>query len=85
MIKINVSKILDIITSLILFNLLVKYSLDLKVIYPKYLVDLYPEPLFKIFLYFTLFFLANINITYAIYYFIFIVFLEFDNLLFNKN
>jgi len=85
MIKINVSKILEIIISLIIFNLLVKYSLDLKVIYPKYLVDLYSEPLFKIFLYFTLFCLANINITYAIYYFIFIVFLEFDNLLFNKN
>jgi hypothetical protein len=77
--------ILHSITLSIIIYVLLYYSLDFKVVYPKYLLELYSEPMFKILLYLSLFYLANINITYAIYYFIMIVFLEFDYLLFNKN
>tara|TARA_B110000259_G_scaffold88072_1_gene102393 strand:- start:1591 stop:1845 length:255 start_codon:yes stop_codon:yes gene_type:complete len=65
----------------VLFN----FSLDFKVVYPKLLLELYEEPLFKILLYILLYILSNINIKYAIIYFIFLIFLEFDFILFIKE
>ena len=83
--KFNKDDILEIFLLTLSIYVLLRYSLDFKVIYPKILLELYDEPMFKIVLYILLYILSTINIKYAIVFFIFLVFLEFDYILFIKE
>lgn len=83
--KFNKDNILEILLLTLSMYVLLRYSLDFKVIYPKILLELYEEPMFKIVLYILLYILSTINIKYAIVFFIFLVFLEFDYILFIKE
>jgi len=83
--KFNKDDILEIFLLTLSIYVLLRYSLDFKVIYPKILLELYEEPMFKIVLYILLYILSTINIKYAIVFFIFLVFLEFDYILFIKE
>lgn len=83
--KFNKDDILEIFLLTLSIYVLLRYSLDFKVIYPKILLELYEEPMFKIVLYILLYILSIINIKYAIVFFIFLVFLEFDYILFIKE
>jgi|TARA_B100000900_G_C20601418_1_gene725840 hypothetical protein len=83
--KFNKDNILEILLLTLSIYVLLRYSLDFKVIYPKILLELYEEPMFKIVLYILLYILSTINIKYAIVFFIFLVFLEFDYILFIKE
>jgi len=83
--KFNKDNILEILLLTLSIYVLLRYSLDFKVIYPKILLELYDEPMFKIVLYILLYILSTINIKYAIVFFIFLVFLEFDYILFIKE
>ena len=56
-----------------------------KMIEKEFLLELNEQYIFKIVLYLLLFMIANYNITYGILYFIFLLFLEFDNMLFMKE
>lgn len=83
--KLNKNDILEISLLTLSIYVLFRFSLDFKVIYPKFLLELYEEPMFKIVLYLLLYFLSTLNIKYAILYFIFLIFLEFDYILFIKE
>jgi len=83
--KLNKNDILEISLLTLSIYVLFRFSLDFKVIYPKFLLELYEEPMFKIVLYLLLYFLSTLNIKYAILYFIFLTFLEFDYILFIKE
>lgn len=83
--KFNKDDILEIFLLTLSIYVLLRYSLDFKVIYPKILLELYEEPMFKIVLYILLYILSTINIKYAIVFFIFLIFLEFDYILFIKE
>ena len=80
--KLNKNDILEISLLTLSIYVLFRFSLDFKVIYPKLLLELYEEPMFKIVLYLLLYILSTVNIKYAILYFIFLIFLEFDYILF---
>jgi hypothetical protein len=82
--KIDTKKYIDYILFILIIYVLIRYSLDFKVIYPEIILELNEQYIFKILLYLSLFIIANYNITYGILYFIFLVFLEFDNILFMK-
>lgn len=64
--------------------IILQYSLDLKIIYPNWLIEIYHEPIFKIFLLSLLYILSNIDIIYGIIYFIFYIFIEYDHKYFFK-
>jgi len=81
----NYKTVINNIIFLIVFYIIFRYSLDFKIIYPDFLLDLYDEPLFKFSLYLLLFILSNYNITYSIFFFIFLMFLEFDYMVFIKK
>jgi hypothetical protein len=83
--KLNKNDILEISLLTLSIYVLFRFSLDFKVIYPKLLLELYEEPMFKIVLYLLLYILSTVNIKYAILYFIFLIFLEFDYILFIKE
>jgi len=83
--KLNKNNILEISLLTLSIYVLLRFSLDFKVIYPKLLLELYEEPMFKIVLYLLLYILSTVNIKYAILYFIFLIFLEFDYILFIKE
>jgi len=83
--KLNKNDILEIFLLTLSIYVLFRFSLDFKVIYPKLLLELYEEPMFKIVLYLLLYILSTVNIKYAILYFIFLIFLEFDYILFIKE
>jgi len=83
--KLNKNDILEISLLTLSIYVLFRFSLDFKVIYPKLLLELYEEPMFKIILYLLLYILSTVNIKYAILYFIFLIFLEFDYILFIKE
>lgn len=83
--RLNKNDILEIFLLTLLIYVLFRFSLDFKVIYPKLLLELYEEPMFKIVLYLLLYILSTVNIKYAILYFIFLIFLEFDYILFIKE
>ena len=77
--------ILDKFILIIALYIVIRYSLDFKVVYPQIILEMYEETLFKMFLYLLLFIIMNYNLTYGILYFIFLMFLEFDNILFMKE
>ena len=81
----NIYDLLDLLLFIGVLYIIYKYSLDFKVIYPRYLLELYEEPLFKMILYILLYVISNYNIKYGVMYFIFLVFLEFDYILFVKK
>jgi len=83
--KLNKNNILEISLLTLSIYVLLRFSLDFKVIYPKLLLELYEEPMFKIVLYLLLYILSTVNIKYAILYFIFLIFFEFDYILFIKE
>lgn len=83
--KINYKEVFDNLLLIIIIYVLLRYSLDFKVIYPEFLLELNEYYIFKIFLYLLLFIISNYNITYGLLYFIFLLFLEFDNMLFMKE
>ena len=83
--KLNKNEILEILLFILSLYIIFRYSLDFKVIYPRILLELYEEPLFKIILYLVLYVISNYSIKYGIMYFIFLVFLEFDYILFIKE
>jgi hypothetical protein len=83
--KLNKNYILEISLLTLSIYVLLRFSLDFKVIYPKLLLELYEEPMFKIVLYLLLYILSTVNIKYAILYFIFLIFFEFDYILFIKE
>jgi len=83
--KFNFRKYTDYILFVLIIYILIRYSLDFKVIYPDIILELNEQYIFKILLYLSLFIIANYNITYGILYFIFLLFLEFDNMLFMKD
>ena len=83
--KLNKNDILEISLLTLSIYVLFRFSLDFKVIYPKLLLELYEEPMFKIVLYLLLYILSTVNIKYAILYFIFLIFFEFDYILFIKE
>lgn len=73
---------LDYMLLIVVLYIVIRYSLDFKVVYPEKLLELHEQYIFKILLYVSLFFITNYNLTYGLLYFIFLIFLEFDNLLF---
>ena len=81
----NIYDLLDLLLFTGVLYIIYKYSLDFKVIYPKYLLELYEEPLFKMLLYLLLFIVSNISQKYGVMFLIFLVFLEFDYILFVKK
>lgn len=83
--KFNFRKYTDYILFVLIIYILIRYSLDFKVIYPDIILELNEQYIFKILLYLSLFIIANYNTTYGILYFIFLLFLEFDNMLFMKD
>ena len=83
--KFNFRKYTDYILFVLIIYILIRYSLDFKVIYPDIILELNEQYIFKILLYLSLFIIDNYNITYGILYFIFLLFLEFDNMLFMKD
>lgn len=83
--KINYKEVFDNLLLIIIIYVLLRYSLDFKVIYPEFLLELNEYYIFKIFLYLLLFIISNYNVTYGLLYFIFLLFLEFDNMLFMKE
>lgn len=83
--NLNKNEILEILLFILTLYIIFRYSLDFKVIYPRFLLELYEEPLFKIILYLLLYIISNYSIKYGIMYFIFLIFLEFDYLLFIKE
>lgn len=76
---------LDKLVLIVLIYIIIRYSLDFKIIYPDFILDIYDEPLFKMILYVSLFVVANYNIFYGLLYFILLVFMEFDYRLFYKD
>ena len=83
--KFNFRKYTDYILFVLIIYILIRYSLDFKVIYPDIILELNEQYIFKILLYFSLFIISNYNLTYGLLYFIFLLFLEFDNMLFMKD
>ena len=81
----NIKKKLDYFLLILIIYILIRYSLDFKVIYPEIILELNEQYIFKILLYFSLFIISNYNLTYGLLYFIFLLFLEFDNMLFMKD
>ena len=69
----NIYEVLDLLLFIGVLYIIYKYSLDFKVIYPKYLLELYEEPLFKIVLYLLLFIVSNVSQKYGVMYLIFII------------
>jgi hypothetical protein len=70
---------LQLLSLIISMYIILRYSLDFKIIYPEWLIELYDEPMFRMILLFMVYFIANINVTYSILYFIFLIFLEYDH------
>jgi hypothetical protein len=70
--------IFDNVILLVILYFVYKYSLDIQLIYPEWILDLYLEPFNRFMMYILLFIIANINIKYGILYFVFIIFLQID-------
>ena len=62
----------------ILLYFIYVYSLDIKLVYPEWILDLYLEPFNRFIMYMLLFMITKININYGILYFVFIIFLQID-------
>ena len=83
--NLNKNELFELLLFIVTLYVIFRYSLNFKVIYPKLLLELYEEPLFKMILYLLLFIIANQNIKYGLMFFIFLIFLEFDYILFVKE
>lgn len=83
--KLNIKDFFNNLIIILIIYILLRYSLDFKVIYPMFLLELNEHYIFKILLYLLLFIISNYNTTYGLLYFIFLLFLEFDNMLFMKE
>jgi hypothetical protein len=83
--KLNYRSIFNNLLLILILYLIIRYSLDFKIIYPNILLELNEQYIFKILLLILLIVITNYNLTYGILYFIFLIFLEFDNILFMKD
>lgn len=83
--KINLNYYVNTFVFIISLYIILRYSLDLKIVYPENFLDLYEEPIIRFILYILLFIISNYNITIAILLFIIIIFLELDYILFIKD
>jgi hypothetical protein len=83
--KLNYRNIFNNLLLILILYLIIRYSLDFKIIYPNILLELNEQYIFKILLLILLIVITNYNLTYGILYFIFLIFLEFDNILFMKD
>jgi len=83
--KVNLNYYVNTFVFIISLYIILRYSLDLKIVYPENFLDLYEEPIIRIILYLLLFIISNYNITLAILLFIIIIFLELDYILFIKD
>ncbi len=76
--KKNLYNIFDITILIVIIYFVYKYSLDIKLIYPEWILDLYLEPFNRFIMYMLLFVISHISIKYGILYFVFIIFLQID-------
>lgn len=83
--KVNLNYYVNTFVFIISLYIILRYSLDLKIVYPENFLDLYEEPIIRFILYLLLFIISNYNITIAILLFIIIIFLELDYILFIKD
>ena len=83
--KVNLNYYVNTFVFIISLYIILRYSLDLKIVYPENFLDLYEEPIIRIILYLLLFIISNYNITLAILLFIIIIFLKLDYILFIKD
>lgn len=83
--KVNFNYYLNTFVFIISLYIILRYSLDLKIVYPENFLDLYEEPIIRFILYLLLFIISNYNITIAILLFIIVIFLELDYILFIKD
>ena len=80
----NARDIISYIILAIVVYLVNAYSLDVKLLYPEWILDFYLEPFNKFLLYLALFVIGNISKTYGILYFVFIIFAHIDVLQYMK-
>lgn len=80
----NVRDIISYIILAVVVYLVNAYSLDIKLLYPEWILDFYLEPFNKFLLYLALFVIGNISKTYGILYFVFIIFAHIDVLQYMK-
>jgi hypothetical protein len=78
-------KNIDLFIFIILFYIILNYSLNISSIYPTYLLELFEEKIVKIILYFILFLLVNYNKILGLQYLIILLTLELDILLFYQE
>jgi len=78
-------KNIDLLIFIILFYIILNYSLNISSIYPTYLLELFEEKIVKIILYFILFLLVNYNKILGLQYLIILLTLELDILLFYQE
>jgi hypothetical protein len=78
-------KNIDLLIFIILFYIILNYSLNISSIYPTYLLELFEEKIVKIILYFILFLLVNYNKILGLQYLIILLTLELDVLLFYQE
>lgn len=83
--KVNLNYYVNTFVFIMSLYIILRYSLDLKIVYPENFLDLYEEPIIRFILYLLLFIISNYNITIAILLFIIIIFLELDYILFIKD
>ena len=76
---------IDLLIFIILFYIILNYSLNISSIYPTYLLELFEEKIVKIILYFILFLLVNYNKILGLQYLIILLTLELDVLLFYQE
>jgi len=76
---------IDLLIFIILFYIILNYSLNISSIYPTYLLELFEEKIVKIILYFILFLLVNYNKILGLQYLIILLTLELDILLFYQE
>lgn len=76
---------IDLLIFIILFYIILNYSLTISSIYPTYLLELFEEKIVKIILYFILFLLVNYNKILGLQYLIILLTLELDVLLFYQE
>lgn len=81
----EIKKIFDSALIFIMFVLLVVYGIDIKKKYPEFVLDVFQEPLFKLFAYAVLYFTLKTNFTLGILVFLLIIFAHIDILILTKK
>ena len=81
----EMKKIFDGALIFIMFVLLVVYGIDIKKKYPEFVLDVFQEPLFKLFAYSVLYFTLKTNFTLGVLVFLLIIFAHIDILILTKK